>query len=190
MLHHLLRAELTDSRKRLEDTTGMPVTGFRAPSFSIDDNILKAVAESGYLYDSSYNSFSLHGRYGKISLNGRNHNGIAHRVFDNLYELPISNLNLLGHVLPLGGGAYFRLIPFSFFRLGVKWILTGENAYLFYIHPWEIDPEQPRLKEVSISYKFRQYTNLTKTYPRLKNLIEIHRHCCFITCSQYLDEII
>ena len=115
MLPDLLRAELSDSRKRLEDTIGMPVAGFRAPSFSINDEILKAVAESGYLYDSSYNSFSLHGRYGKISLNGGNQIGIAHRVFDNLYELPISNLNLLGNVLPLGGGAYFRLIPFYFF---------------------------------------------------------------------------
>ncbi len=74
MLPHSLRAELTDSRKQLEDTIGMPVAGFRAPSFSINDEILKAVAESGYLYDSSYNSFSLHGRYGKISLNGRTSN--------------------------------------------------------------------------------------------------------------------
>jgi polysaccharide deacetylase family protein (PEP-CTERM system associated) len=187
MLPHSLRAELTDSRKRLEDTIGMPVAGFRAPSFSITDEILKAVEESGYFYDSSYNSFSLHGRYGKISLNGGNQIGIAHRVFDNLYELPISNLDLLGNVLPLGGGAYFRLIPFSFFRLGVKWILTGDNAYLFYIHPWEIDPEQPRVEEASWNHKMRHYTMLSKTYSRLAKIINIFRKCHFTTCSKYLE---
>ena len=184
---HSLRAELTDSRKRLEDTIGMPVAGFRAPSFSINDEILEAVAGSDYLYDSSYNSFSLHGRYGKISLNGQPQTGIAHRVFDYFYELPISNLKWLGNVLPLGGGAYFRLIPFSFFKLGVKRILTGDNAYLFYIHPWEIDPEQPRMKEASWNHKMRHYTKLSKTYDRLVRIISAFKYCHFTTCSQYLD---
>ena len=182
-----LRAELTDSRKRLEDTIGMPVAGFRAPSFSINDAILEAVAGSGYRYDSSYNSFSLHGRYGKISLNGQPQIGIAHRVFDNLYELPISNLKLLGNILPLGGGAYFRLIPFSFFSLGVKRILTGDNAYLFYIHPWEIDPEQPRMEDASWNHKMRHYTNLSKTYDRMVSMIKAFKYCHFTTCSHYLD---
>jgi peptidoglycan-N-acetylglucosamine deacetylase len=182
-----LRAELTDSRKRLEDTIGMPVVGFRAPSFSINDDILEAVARSGYRYDSSYNSFSLHGRYGKISLNGQPKIGIAHRVFDNLYELPISNLKLLGNILPLGGGAYFRLIPFSFFSLGVKRILTGDNAYLFYIHPWEIDPEQPRMEEASWNHKIRHYHKLSKTYDRMVSMIKAFKYCHFTTCSHYLD---
>jgi polysaccharide deacetylase family protein (PEP-CTERM system associated) len=187
MLPHLLRAELSDSRKRLEDTIGMPVLGFRAPSFSINDEILEAVAESGYLYDSSYNSFSLHGRYGKISLNGQPQIGIAHRVFGNLYELPISNLKLRGKILPLGGGAYFRLMFFSFFRLGVKQILRGNNAYLFYIHPWEIDPGQPRMEKASWNHKIRHYTKLSKTYDRLVRIISAFKYCRFITCSQYLE---
>ena len=183
---HLLHAELIDSRKRLEDIIGMPVAGFRAPSFSINDEILEAVAGSDYIYDSSYNSFSLHGRYGRITLNGQPQIGIAHRIFDNFYELPISNLNVLGRVLPLGGGAYFRLIPFNLFRRGVKWILTGNNAYLFYIHPWEIDPEQPRVKEASWNHKMRHYTKLSKTYDRLCSIIKAFKYCRFTTCSQYL----
>ena len=187
MPFHSLRTELKDSRKRLEDTIGMPVAGFRAPSFSIDDEILAAVAESGYLYDSSYNSFSLHDRYGKISLNGQPQVGIAHRVIDNFYELPISNLRLFGNILPLGGGAYFRLIPFSFFKLGVKWILTGDNAYLFYIHPWEIDPGQPRIEELPWSRKLRHYSKLSKTYDRLARIISAFKYCHFTTCRQYLD---
>jgi polysaccharide deacetylase family protein (PEP-CTERM system associated) len=179
--------ELKDSRKRLEDTIGGPVTGFRAPSFAIDDGILEAVAKSGYLFDSSYNSFSLHGRYGKISLNGQPKIGIARRVIDNFYELPISNINLFGSVLPLGGGAYFRLFPFRLFRLGVKSILKRDNAYLFYIHPWEIDPKQPRMTEASWNHKLRHYTMLSKTYGRLGKIIDAFKHCHFTTCSQYLD---
>ena len=187
MLLQSLRAELTDSRKRLEDTIGMPVKGYRAPSFSINDEILEAVAESGYLYDSSYNSFSLHGRYGKISLNGQNKFGIARRVYDKFYELPISNLDFLGSVLPLGGGAYFRLFPFRFFRLGVQRILKKNNAYLFYIHPWEIDPEQPRVTKASWNQKLRHYTMLSKTYGRLDRIINTFKHCNFTTCRQYLN---
>jgi len=183
---HSLYAELTDSRKRLEDTVGRPVVGFRAPSFSIDDDILEAVAKSGYLYDSSFNSFSLHGRYGKISLNGQKQYGIAHRITDNFCELPISNLNLLGGVLPLGGGAYFRLIPFHFFRLGVKWILKRDNAYLFYIHPWEIDREQPRMMKASWNHKLTHYTNIHKTYKRLESLLADFAKCRYVTCSEYL----
>ena len=197
-----LYQDLNKSKKKLEDITGNPVFGFRSPSFSINDDILKTIQNNDYLYDSSYNSFKLHGRYGKISLNGSGGKGIAHKISNNFYELPISNLPLsflgtLTHFhhfrnfyLPWGGGSYFRLIPFPIFKIGVKTILRRDNAYLSYLHPWEIDHEQPRLKAVSISYKFRQYTNLNKTYPRLKNLIESHRHCRFITCSQYLDEII
>ena len=96
------------------------VVGYRAPSFAINDDILKIIANAGYLYDSSYNSFSLHGRYGKISLNGTGKLGIGHKLSDNFYELPISNLIVNGRFLPLGGGAYFRLIPVSLFNLGIK----------------------------------------------------------------------
>jgi len=185
---HSLHAELSDSRKRLEDTIGLPIAGFRAPSFSINDETLKAVAESGYRYDASYNSFSLNSRYGKISLNGQKKFGIAYRIFDNFYELPISNLNLSGTILPLGGGAYFRLIPPRLFRLGVKRVLAMNNAYQFYIHPWEIDPEQPRMTEASWNHKIRHYTMLSKTYDRLDRLITAFNYCHFTTCRQYLDK--
>jgi hypothetical protein len=89
-----LKADLTDSKKRLEDITGTPVFGYRAPSFAIGDDILKIIEDAGYLYDSSYNSFSLHGRYGQISLNGCNKKGIARELSENFYELPISNLSI------------------------------------------------------------------------------------------------
>ena len=181
-----LKTDLTDSKKRLEDLVGSPVSGYRAPSFAINDHILKTIEDCGYRYDSSYNSFGLHGRYGKISLNGAGKKGIAYKFSDKFYELPISNLVLNGRVLPLGGGGYFRLLPSFAFNRGIKAILKRQNAYMIYVHPWEIDPDQPRLEKASVGFKFRHYTNLNKTKTRLKFLIESFDYCQFVTCSQYL----
>jgi hypothetical protein len=88
-----LRAELGGSKRLLEDITGAEAAGFRAPNFSVDDRVLALIREAGYRYDSSYNSFSLHGRYGRISLNG-GRMGLARRVADDFFELPVSNLPL------------------------------------------------------------------------------------------------
>jgi len=113
-----LKQDLLQSKNQLEDITGCEVFGYRAPSFAINDDILKIIEEAGYLYDSSYNSFSLHGRYGQIALNGCSKKGIARELSENFYELPISNLNLGNQILPWGGGAYFRLLPLPLFKLG------------------------------------------------------------------------
>jgi hypothetical protein len=95
-----LKTDLVESKKRLEDTIGAPVHGYRAPSFSINDDILKIIEQSGYLYDSSYNSFGMHARYGHLNMSQNNSTGIAIPVnqksaIENrqFYELPISNLN-------------------------------------------------------------------------------------------------
>ena len=198
-----LAAELADSKKQLEDIVGLPVTGYRAPSFAINENVLNSVGECGYHYDSSYNSFALHGRYGQITLNGNPRNGIAHEISENFYELPISNFKInfatnnnqkttntrqsRNFVLPFGGGAYFRMMPINIFIMGVRWLLNKERAYLLYLHPWEIDPEQPRVNQASYSSKFRHYTNLHKTETKLKKLIECFDYCQFLTCSEYLN---
>ena len=177
------------SKKLLEDITGSPVYGLRTPNFSISDDILKIIEECGYLYDSSFNSFVMHSRYGQIELSQSVRNGIAVKISDKFYELPISNLKFAHQVFPWGGGGYFRLIPFPLFKIGVKFILGKENAYLFYFHPWEIDPEQPKVNQASSFYKFRHYINLSKTHRKLSKLIESFAHCNFITCSQYLNEV-
>ncbi len=182
-----VKMDLTDSKKRLEDITGAPVFGYRAPSFAINHNILKTIEDAGYFYDSSYNSFSLHGRYGKISLNGTGKKGIAHKISDNFYELPISNLKLNRWILPWGGGAYFRLLPWWLFKAGVLSIVKKDGAYSFYAHPWEADAEQPKVNQASFNYRFRHYTNLNKTQAKLRSLIEKFDHCQFVTCSRYLE---
>ena len=220
--HEDLKTDLCDSKSLLEDIIGNQVYGYRAPSFAINNDILKIIEDCGYFYDSSYNSFAMHGRYGQISVSQNGKKGIALQIPRNrnpdfigkhatrntqhefFYELPISNLhfrtpfsyvlsaisseqNRGGFVLPWGGGGYFRLIPFPLFKIGVKRILGKENAYLFYFHPWEIDPEQPKVNQASSFYKFRHYTNLNKTYSKLSKLIGSFRHHRFLTCKQYLD---
>jgi len=192
-----LKTDLINSKKLLEDIIGDRVYGYRAPSFAISNNILKIIQDCGYLYDSSYNSFALHGRYGKISLNDIEKKGIAVQISKTqnpkskiLYELPISNLKLGKHVFPLGGGGYFRMIPFLIYKLGVQTILKKDKAYLFYMHPWEIDTEQPKVRKASYQYKFRHYLNLNKTASRLSKLVDTFHQSRFITCRQYLEEIL
>jgi peptidoglycan-N-acetylglucosamine deacetylase len=200
-----LEMDLCDSKKLLEDILGGPVYGYRAPSFSISDDILRTIEQIGFLYDSSYNSFGMHGRYGKISLNGNGRSGIAYRISDGFYELPISNLTIRnplsfelsasgsgpngpGFVLPWGGGAYFRLTPAWIFRKGLESILARQGAYVFYMHPWEIDPDQPRVQGVSRSYRFRHYINLARTERKLATVLRYFSDCRFITCYEYLKE--
>ncbi len=184
-----LRQDLDKSKKLLEDITGTQVRGYRAPNFSINDRVLQLIKKSGYTYDSSYNSFDKHGRYGRISTNGSRKAGAAIEIDPQFIELPISNLFLFGQTLPWGGGGYFRLLPLSLFTLGVRNILATNGAYIFYLHPWEIDPEQPRPDAVKGVNAWRHYLNLEKTFDRLAELITRFKTCKFITCSQYLKTI-
>jgi hypothetical protein len=113
--------------------------------------------------------------------------GVANKLSDNFYELPISNLTIAGRILPWGGGAYFRLIPYPLFRCGVQKVLKRDEAYVFYMHPWEIDSEQPIVNQASFNYSFRHYTNLHKTLSKLKSLTESFDYCRFVSCVGYLN---
>lgn len=190
-----LKKDLTDSKHLLEDLIGDNVYGYRAPSFSINDDILKIIEDSGYLYDSSYNSFVFHGRYGKLNLNGNQTKGIAHKISEAFYELPISNLEFrtqnskfktLDLIIPWGGGGYFRLIPFTIFRRGVCSIIKNDGAYMFYLHPWEIDPAQPWVEEAPRHFKFRHYSNLKSCQKKLTKMIDAFSFCDFMKCHQYI----
>ncbi|MFP4035944.1 MAG: XrtA system polysaccharide deacetylase [Desulfobacteraceae bacterium] len=183
--------DLNKSKSLLEDIIGSRVYGYRAPSFSIDKEILGYIRDAGYLYDSSYNSFALHGRYGRLPLSPNGNRSRAPALAQpvkGLYELPISNMHLGGRVIPWGGGAYFRLIPERVFRSGMRFILKGQNAYVMYMHPWEIDPDQPRVKEASFTRRFRHYSNLGKTSTRLQHLISAFSNCNFTSCKDYITE--
>ncbi|QTA79098.1 Polysaccharide deacetylase family protein [Desulfonema limicola] len=182
-----IKTDLTKTKNLLEDIIGQEVTGYRAPSFSINDNVLKIIENCGYIYDSSYNSFEMHGRYGHVNLSNYKRNGAAVKISDNFFELPVSNLKIKNHVIPWGGGGYFRLMPFFLFRKGIKAILNRDNAYIFYMHPWELDPKQPRVVQASSGFKFRHYTNLDTTKEKLNALFRSFKECSFITCHKYLN---
>jgi polysaccharide deacetylase family protein (PEP-CTERM system associated) len=182
-----LDQDLVRSKSRLEDLIGQEVKGYRAPSFSVSEAILARIYKAGYTYDSSYNSFALHPRYGKMDFaTGLDPNGIATQVSEGFFELPVSNLRLGKKVVPWGGGGYFRLIPGPLFTWGARKIVRTDGAYVLYLHPWEFDPDQPRVKEVSWQLGFRHYVNLKKTEAKLKRLIQRMSDCCFVSCSDYL----
>ena len=179
--------DLCRSKKTLEDITGRPVTGYRAPSFSITPQVLEIVCECGYRYDSSFNSFQLNNRYGHIPLTERDRKGLAYCVKEDFYEIPISNLNLWGKQLPLGGGGYFRLVPFALFHLGIRSLLNRDKGYMFYLHPWELDPEQPRVREISPFSQFRHYVNLNRTETKVQAFLQAFKNREFLTCTDYLE---
>ncbi|MFO7885438.1 MAG: DUF3473 domain-containing protein [Desulfobacteraceae bacterium] len=193
--HHLctcqnpgeLKEDLETSRKCLEDITGAAISGYRAPSFAVNNDILNIIKSAGYGYDSSYNSFAMHGRYGVIDLSACEKQGHACKLAENFYELPVSNLVLKNKVFPLGGGGYFRLIPFPLFRQGMKVVLKHQDAFVFYAHPWEFDPGQPRVKQASQGFRFRHYINLNRTEKKLRSMIESFNHADFLTCTGYLS---
>ncbi|MFH2060883.1 MAG: XrtA system polysaccharide deacetylase [Pseudomonadota bacterium] len=192
--HHLctnqsfkeIEQDLKIGKSRLEDIIGHEVYGYRAPSFAINDDILKIIRDTGHVYDSSYNSFAMHGRYGTIDLPPKEGSSVSYKLSDQFYEIPVSNFKIHNKVIPLGGGGYFRLIPLYFFLTGIKQVLKTDNAFVFYSHPWEFDPEQPKVKEASALYKFRHYINLKKTATKLENLIRIFSQYEFRTCKKYL----
>ncbi|WP_456432633.1 XrtA system polysaccharide deacetylase [Thermosulfuriphilus sp.] len=177
-----LRADLKRSKEILE-SLGVSVKGYRAPSFTVNKRLLEILKDLGYLYDSSFNPFRLHGRYGHLE-------GASLVPFEALagfYEIPVSSLSLAGGILPWGGGAYFRLIPGPLFLWGVKRILRQSGLYVFYLHPWELDPRQPRV-QASWGRRFRHYYNLSATRKKLEAILRAFPQGTFKTCTEYLEE--
>ena len=164
------RASVRDSKRALEDLSGAPVLGYRAPSFSIvrgGEWALDILVEEGYRYDSSLFPVRRPG-YG-FAGGSRDPHRIA-RAPGTLDELPPATLELGPAVLPAGGGAYFRLFPYQFVRTAfVRAERRGVPA-TFYIHPWELDPEQPRL-EVPLHTRIRHYGGLRRTAARIGRLL-------------------
>jgi polysaccharide deacetylase family protein (PEP-CTERM system associated) len=194
--HHLcynqrpeeLLEDLIKSKNLLESIIGREVAGYRAPSFSITDETISLVRKAGYLYDSSYNSYEGHGRYGSLTLpETEEQDAPLYTLASSFYEIPVSNLRLGGRVVPWGGGGYFRLLPASVHRYGVQQILNRQGCYTFYMHPWEIDPGQPRVREAKASFRFRHYINLARTGKKLHRLIQSFPGTDFQTCGNYIS---
>jgi polysaccharide deacetylase family protein (PEP-CTERM system associated) len=165
------RDDVRRAKSLLESIAGVPVLGFRAPSYSITARSLWALdvlIEEGYAYDTSIFPIR-HDRYG-IPLSDR-HPYWIQREAGSLLEIPASTVQWQGINLPIGGGGYFRLLPYGWTHWGITRLNQVENRpAVFYLHPWEIDPDQPRL-QTSVATRFRHYGNLEKTETRLRKLL-------------------
>jgi polysaccharide deacetylase family protein (PEP-CTERM system associated) len=166
------REDVRRAKALLEATSGQPVQGFRAPSYSVTPRSLWALdvlIEEGYTYDTSI--FPIHhDRYG-IPLSAR-HPYWIERPAGSILEIPGSTVRWQGMNFPFGGGGYFRQFPYAWTRWGMSQLNTQERRpAVFYLHPWEIDPDQPRLP-CSLGSRMRHYRNLEHTETRLRRLIE------------------
>ncbi|HZH40737.1 MAG TPA: XrtA system polysaccharide deacetylase [Gemmatimonadales bacterium] len=165
------RSSVHRSKACLEDLSGAPVLGFRAPSFSIVPGrewALDILVEVGYRYDSSLFPIHRPGGYGYASA-GREP-FVLERAAGNLDEFPPATLRRLGLNLPAGGGAYFRIFPYALVQQAFRHFDARGVPGTFYMHPWEIDPDQPR-QEAPLSSRLRHYTGLSRTLPRLERLL-------------------
>jgi polysaccharide deacetylase family protein (PEP-CTERM system associated) len=169
------RDDVRRAKALLEDATGRPVAGYRAPSYSITPRSLWALdilIEEGYRYDSSI--FPIHhDRYG-IPVSDR----LPYRIdrpAGTLIEVPGSTTQLGPLNLPVAGGGYFRILPYWWTRWGIDRVNRTEGRpAVFYLHPWEIDPDQPRLVAGRLG-AFRHYRNLQDTESRLRRLLSEFR---------------
>jgi len=159
--------DIKKSKELLESITGNKVVGYRAPNFSVTQDVIDALTTLGFEYDSSYNPFSKNKRYGQL---GTNEKGIF-RLNESLVEISMSVWKSKFFELSIAGGGYFRLYPYSSFRTLASSYLKKSDYMIMYFHPWEFDPEQPRVRDVKFSYKFRQYVGLARNYCKLGHAI-------------------
>jgi polysaccharide deacetylase family protein (PEP-CTERM system associated) len=163
--------DVKQSKAILEDVSGTPVNGYRAASFSITRNnlwALGALAEAGYLYSSSTYPIR-HDLYG-IPEAPR----FAFYPFPKspFLEIPLTSVRAFGMNFPCAGGGYFRLLPYWLSARNLRSVRRAEGMpCIFYFHPWEVDPEQPRIEGTPLKTRIRHYTNLSKMQGRLGRLL-------------------
>jgi polysaccharide deacetylase family protein (PEP-CTERM system associated) len=175
LIYDLSRDRFRDDVRRakalLEDQTGAAVRGYRAPSYSITKRSLWALdvlIEAGYEYDASIFPIR-HDRYGVPDAPRHPHH--LTRDAGELIEAPPSTVRIGGANLPIAGGGYFRLLPYGWTRWGIARVNRAEQRpVIFYLHPWEIDPDQPRMAVGRVS-RLRHYRNLRVTAARLERLL-------------------
>jgi len=166
-------AEFTDDVSRakqlLEDLTGVAVAGYRAPSFSINKQsewAFQILKDLGHHYSSSTYPVK-HDLYGVPDWPQT-----PYVRPEGIWEIPMPTLTMLGRQLPIAGGGYFRLMPYWLSKLLItKFLAEDKMPYMFYFHPWEIDPAQPRIANAGLKSKFRHYVNLDRMEGKLDLLL-------------------
>lgn len=166
------REDVQRTRSLLEDTIGAPVLGYRAASYSIGrDNLwaLDTLRETGHQYSSSIYPIR-HDLYGMPEASRF---AFRHGDGEGLLEIPVTTVKIGQRNFPCGGGGYFRLFPYALSRWAIKRVneQDGQSA-VFYFHPWEIDPRQPRQQGIGFKTRFRHYLNLSRMERRLSRLLD------------------
>lgn len=164
------KRQVTLAKKYLEDASGNPVYGFRAPDFSITQASIWALdilKEVGFFYDSSIYPIGLHDVYGIKEIDSS-----IHTLPNGLIEVPLSSIEFFGKRFPFGGGGYFRLYPLYLTKLFIRKNNNLGRPCIFYIHPYEIGPIIPKISELSYYRKFRHYYNCCKGSRRLKEILQ------------------
>lgn len=180
------RTELRDSRRRLEDLAGIPVVGYRAPTFSITRNTAWAIdilAEENFLYDSSI--FPVHhDRYGVPDAPAGPHQaqGPAGKT---ILEIPPLTLRMMGMNFPVGGGGYLRLFPIRLMNMAIRQRRKTHRATAIYLHPWELDPGQPIMPGMKPLSRWRHHVGLGRTHKKLDWLL---RRYPFTTFASFAAE--
>jgi len=163
-------SDISRAKALLEDITGAAVIGYRAPSFSIDKTnewAFSALQETGYLYSSSTYPV-VHDLYGTPDWPQQ-----PYKRPEGIWECPMPVLNKVGKQWPIAGGGYFRLLPYWLSKRCIdSYLEQSSNPYMFYFHPWEIDPEQPRFNDAPLKSRFRHYTNLHRMEAKLVRLLQ------------------
>ncbi len=171
----VFREETRRAKLVLEAQSQRRVRGYRAASWSITAKsrwALDVLTDLGFEYDSSIFPIR-HDLYGEPGGERRLHRRTSRT--GELVELPPATLSVAGWNVPVGGGGYFRLLPYGVTRRALRWINRYERQpFVFYLHPWEIDPDQPRIKG-SWKSRLRHYVNLHRVEPRLKRLLQEFR---------------
>lgn len=170
----VFKRETIDSKKLIEDIVGRQVKGYRAASYSVTPKSLWALEiliDAGFEYDSSI--FPVHhDRYGMPGAPLNIHTAQTHGQKE-ITEFPLTSANFMGRRLPVAGGGYFRIYPYFFTKLMLARAAQEVNQpFIFYLHPWEVDPGQPRVPGASKLSRFRHYTNLKRCMPRLSQLLD------------------
>jgi polysaccharide deacetylase family protein (PEP-CTERM system associated) len=166
-------ADIRLAKAIIEDVAGCAVHGYRAPSFSVgpsNPSAFDVIAEAGYRYSSSVYPIR-HDHYGDPDAPR-----FAHQVRPGLIEIPVATIRFAGRNWPAGGGGYFRLLPYICSRWSIRRVNASDRQpAMFYFHPWELDPEQPRVAGLPGKTRFRHYVNLHRTAPRLARLLHDFR---------------
>lgn len=165
----LFLADISHAKHLLEDIAGAAVLGYRAPSFSIDNSnrdwAFEALARTGHRYSSSVYPVA-HDHYGVPDAPR-----FAYRPMPELLEIPPTTVHAFGRNWPASGGGYFRLLPYSVSRGLIERVNhKDEQSAVFYFHPWEIDPGQPRIPDIDAKTRFRHYVNLHRMEGKLQRL--------------------